>query len=121
MTAYRAWLDARGVGNRIVFARYDHAYDENQPSHLALARVSVNDLLALIDTNEAQIEDAGANLLSYTAPGDDHLVFDNDSFYTETLNGEALIDWVTRLVEGQPVDDVHCTDCSTAGCQASGI
>jgi hypothetical protein len=22
-----------------------------------------------------------------------------------------LVDWVTRLIEGEPVDDVHCTEC----------
>lgn len=95
----------------ITFARYDHAYDERQASDPVLAGVSVDDLLALVDANEAQIEDAGVNLHSFTAPGDDHVVFDNESFYSETVNGVALVDWVTKLLEGEPVDDVHCTDC----------
>lgn len=44
----------------------------------------------------------------------DHGVLQCGSFYTEEVNGEELVDWVTRLIEGGPVDDVHCTEC-TAG------
>ena len=54
------------------------------------------------------------NLLSYIAPGDDHGALQYDSFYTEEVNGEKLVDWVTRLIEGEPVDDVHCKKCTAA-------
>jgi hypothetical protein len=27
------------------------------------------------------------------------------------VGGEKLVDWVTRLIEGKPVDDVHCKQC----------
>jgi hypothetical protein len=27
------------------------------------------------------------------------------------VNGEKLVDWVRRLIEGKPVDDVHCQKC----------
>jgi hypothetical protein len=53
------------------------------------------------------------NLLSYIAPGDDHTALSSGRFYTETVGGETLMDWVTRLIEGQPVDDVHCAECTT--------
>ena len=52
------------------------------------------------------------NLLSYIAPGDEHTTLSDGTFYTEEVNGQPLVDWVTRLVEGEPVDDVHCTDCT---------
>ena len=53
------------------------------------------------------------NLLSYIAPGDAHTVLSDGTFYTETLNGVKLVDWVTSLIEGEQVNDVHCTDCTT--------
>jgi hypothetical protein len=97
----------------IVFARHDHAYDERQTIGAALVFDSpVQDLLALIDANETQIEAAGVNLLSYIAPGDEHTVLTDDPFYTETVNGERLVDWLTRLIAGEPVEDVHCTECT---------
>ncbi|HEU0042633.1 MAG TPA: hypothetical protein VFQ15_09805, partial [Jiangellaceae bacterium] len=70
-----------------------------------------SDLLARMDANEAQIEAAGVPLHSYTAPGEDHVILTDGPFYTEEVDGVAFVDWVTRLVAGEPVDDVHCTDC----------
>ena len=53
----------------IVFARHDYADDERQRSWYPIAGVPATDLLSLIDANEAQIEDAGVNLLSYVVAG----------------------------------------------------
>ena len=98
----------------IVFARHDYAYDEEQQGWYPIADIPATDLLSLIDANETQIEAAGVNLLSYVAPGDEHTALSDGTFYTEEVNGQPLVDWVTRLIEGEPVDDVHCIDC-TAG------
>jgi hypothetical protein len=95
----------------ITFARYDHAFDENQALHIEQAGVDAEDLVGMIDANEQQIEASGIDLHSYTAPGDDHVVFDNDSFYSEDVDGVALVDWATALVTGEPPDDVHCAAC----------
>jgi hypothetical protein len=97
----------------ITFARHDYAYDHVQQRFNGLLGIGSDDLLSLVDANEAQIEEAGVDLLSYIAPGDDHTALTEDEFYTEEVGGEALLDWVARLVAGEPVADVHCTDCST--------
>jgi hypothetical protein len=68
-------------------------------------------LLAVIDANEAAIEKAGVDLHSYTAPGDGHGIFEDDRFYELEVNGVKLVDWVSRLIAGKPVDDVHCKKC----------
>jgi hypothetical protein len=78
------------------------------------AGIPLDDLLPLIDANETQIEPAGVNLHSYVGPGDRHTVLTDRHFYTESLNGVSLLDWVTRLIDGEPVDDVHCTQCTAA-------
>jgi hypothetical protein len=96
----------------IVFARHDYAYDEGQALWYPILGLSMDDLLSLIDANEAQIEDAGVDLLSYIAPGDGHTALTEDELYTEEVGGVALVDWVARLVAGEPVTDVHCTECA---------
>jgi hypothetical protein len=98
----------------IVFARHDYAYDENQEYRGPLAGIPVRDLLLLIDANESRIEGAGVNLRSYIAPGDEHTVLTDGRFYREEVNGQSLVDRVTRLIAGEPVDDVHCTNCTAA-------
>jgi hypothetical protein len=96
---------------KIVFARHDHAYDEVQELFNSLAGIPAKDLPSLIKRNETQIENAGVNLLSYTAPGSSHTVVSDESFYTEQVNGQRFVDWATRLIERKPVNDVHCRQC----------
>ena len=92
----------------VTFARYDHTADEDQLAHLSLAGVEVSegDLVALLDASEAAIEGAGVELHSYRAPGTDHVALGNDRFYTDDVDGIALVDWVSAVVAGQPVEDV---------------
>jgi hypothetical protein len=97
-----------------VFARHDYAYDENQMSWYPYLDVPAGDLLERIDGNETRIEGAGVDLLSYVAPGDEHTVVGDAEFYTEEVDGQALVDWVTKLIEREPVDDVHCDECATS-------
>jgi hypothetical protein len=52
------------------------------------------------------------NLRSYVAPGAEHTALSDGPFYSEEVNGRRLVDWVTRLIAGKPVDDVHCKQCA---------
>ena len=94
-----------------MFARHDHASDDEQERFAELLGIPAKNLLSRIEANEVQIERAGVNLLSYVGPGEEHNVFSDGPFYTETVKGETLVDWVTRVIERKPVDDVHCQKC----------
>jgi Pectinacetylesterase len=102
--APRFWVQAGLHDPDIVLARFDFAYDRE-------AGEDQSDQLAVIDGNEAAIEDAGVVLHSYTAPGNGHGIFEWPTFYEVEVNGEKLVDWVTRLIEDEAVDDVHCRQC----------
>lgn len=96
----------------IVFARHDYAFDKTQVFFAQLAGIPADDLVSLIDKNEQQIEASGIDFFSYISPGDSHTVLSRPEFYTETQDGTSLLDWVTALVNGQPITDVHCTVCT---------
>jgi hypothetical protein len=95
----------------IVFARHDYAYDENQTSWYPYLGLPTGDLRERIDGNEGRIEGAGVDLRSYIAPGTEHTVLGDAELYTEEVDGQRLVDWVTRLIGDEPVDDVHCAEC----------
>ncbi len=95
----------------ITFARHDYAFDETQVFFAGLAGIAADDLVSLIDKNEAQIEAGGVELDSYISPGHDHTVLGKPEFYTEMVNGVLLVDWVGDLIAGKSIDDVHCEDC----------
>ncbi len=106
----RFWIQAGRHDPEIVFARFDYAYDANAAASVE-TMTGDDDLLALIDANEAAIEDAGVVQHSYTAPGDDHGILEYPKFYEVEVNGVKLVDWLTALVAGEPLDDVHCVEC----------
>jgi hypothetical protein len=107
----RFWVQAGLHDSDIVLARFDFAYDREAAEGVEQIGRDPSELLTVIDANEAWIEDAGLVLHSYTAPGDDHGIFEYEKFYEVEVNGEKLVDWVTRLIQGGPVDDVHCKEC----------
>jgi hypothetical protein len=107
----RFWIQAGLHDPEVVLARFDFAYDKSAAEGAEARGQDPSKLLAVIDANEAAIEDAGVVLHSYTAPGHDHGIFEWPKFYEIEVNGEKLVDWVTRLIEGKPVADVHCREC----------
>jgi Pectinacetylesterase len=108
---FRFWIQAGLHDPKIVLARFDYAYDREAAKGAKLLGLDPSKLLAAIDANEAAIEKAGVVLHSYTAPGNGHGIFEWPRFYEIEVNGEKLVDWVTRLIEGESIDDVHCQEC----------
>ncbi len=97
---------------QITFARHDYAYDAIQTLFSGLLGVPPTDLLTWIDQNETTVEAGDVTLWSYTAPGASHTVLSGDGFYSESVEGVLLVDWVTALINGEPIDDVRCTVCT---------
>jgi hypothetical protein len=95
----------------VTFARFDFAYDEAQVFYGEVVGVAAEELVQLIDRNEAQIEAEGIPLASYTAPGSEHTLLWRDLVYELEVEGVRLIDWITDLVSGRTPADVHCLDC----------
>jgi hypothetical protein len=110
----RFWIQAGLHDPEIVLARFDFAYDAEVAEDAESLGLDPSELLAVIDGNEAAIEAAGVVLHSYTAPGDDHGIFEWPRFYEVEVNGVTLVEWVDALLAGQPLDDVHCVDCEPA-------
>ncbi len=105
------WVQAGTHDPDIVMARFDFAYDATQSFFAGLVGVPADDLLSFIDANEATVEAAGVEQWSYTAPGSDHTLVRNDAFYEMEVEGVTLVDWVSALVAGEEIADVHCEVC----------
>ena len=97
---------------QIIFGRHDYAFDIVQTIFGSLIGFPTNNLVSVIDANETAIEQGGVDLRSYIAPGMSHTVLSKPDFYTETVEGVPLVDWVSDLIRRQPDLDVHCTDCT---------
>lgn len=95
----------------VTFARFDYAYDETQAFYGSLLGVPSEELLALIDQNEADTEAAGVDLVSYTAGGSSHTILGSDELYELEVEGVRFVDWLARLIRGDTPPDVHCLEC----------
>jgi hypothetical protein len=107
----RFWVQAGLHDPDLVLARFDYAYDSEAEDGAESLGLDPSKFLAVIDANEAAIEQAGVVLHSYTAPGHHHGILEWPAFYKVEVNGEKLVDWVRSLIAGKPVDDVHCEKC----------
>ena len=106
----RFWTQAARHSPNLVLARFDFAYDPHAAAEVT-PWTGGKTTLAGIDGNEAAVEAAGVPLHSYTAPGDDHGIFEFAKFYEIEVNGVRLVDWVRTLITGTPPADVHCVQC----------
>ena len=95
----------------VTFARFDFAFDDAQVFYGELVGVAADELVSLMDRNEAEIEAQGVPLASYTAPGSEHTVMWRDVVYEIEVGEVRLIDWIADIVAGDQVEDVRCTDC----------
>jgi pectinacetylesterase len=102
----RFWVQAGLHDPEITMARFDYDHDAVQASFIEATGTATADLAATMADNEAMIEAAGVVQYSYTAPGDEHTLVRTDDFYAMQIDDVALVDWVTDLVAGEPVDDV---------------
>lgn len=105
------WIVAGTHAPNVVMSRFDYAFDETQVGFAALAGAPADELVRFMDENEANIEAAGVNQFSFTAPGDSHTLIQTDEFYSMEVGGVRLVDWLAGVVAGEEVDDVHCTEC----------
>lgn len=113
------WVQAGTHNPDIVMSRFDFAYDATQAFFAGLVGIPAGDLMSFMDDNEAAIEAAGVDQLSFTAPGDDHTLVRHDDFYEMEVDGVRLADWVRAVINGDEVSDVHCEECEPSGSDAT--
>jgi hypothetical protein len=58
------------------------------------------------------IDEQAPNYLNWNAAGNFHCILPHDRFYTHETNGVRFVDWLDDMLNGEPVDDVACPDCS---------
>jgi pectinacetylesterase len=86
------------------FSQMNALTDSTQTFFYGLTRgntATADDWSAQMQASVAAIKGANANFAAYTAPGSQHCFINTPSFYTTSVNGVRLVDWVGGLVSGR--------------------
>ena len=106
ITFERLYVAGAQSAPRIRYAQYNNAADQTQRDFLDLLGVHDARLQDLLHQNFAEIRQGNPALRTYTAPGSQHTIVTSAAFYTLSVDGVAIRDWVAALLTGEAVDDV---------------
>lgn len=107
-----AYIAAAEHAPDIAFARFDYAHDMVLSRLAMLAGLPATDMLQQLKDGEARIERTGTEISTWIKAGSWHTILWGDDFYTETMNGVKFVDWLAAFLDGRPLADRHCTDCT---------
>jgi len=100
------------VDNSIRFGRFSDSNDETMRFFGALLGNDISlEYRDQVLASEQKVEDSGIELSGYMTGGDGHTILLSDRFFTLETEGVSFLDWFTAWIEGDNVEDVHCTDC----------
>lgn len=101
-------LSAAAVNSsaRITFAEINSADDSTQAFFLRATDRSSPSVSVLLARNFAELKHAVPRFRSYTWPGVAHTILPRGQFYTVSVDGIRLRDWVNSLLKGGTVVDV---------------
>lgn len=105
-TFERLYTAAARVAPRIHYAQVNMTEDATQLSFLALLGIKGTPLTTFLAADLDEIRSAVPWFRSYTAPGKAHTLLRSNAVYTTKVDGVPFKDWLTALVNGDPVEDV---------------
>jgi hypothetical protein len=86
------------------FSQFNTLADSTQLFFYALTlgpTATVEDWSARMQAAMATLRDTNPNFYAYTAPGTQHCIINSPAFYTTTVNGVRVVDWVDRMLSAQ--------------------
>ncbi len=99
----------------VTFAQYNSAEDNVQLAFLAMLGVHDVPFADLLAANLADIRRTNPALRTYTAPGPTHTILRRPEFYSLSVDGVAIRDWIADLLDGKRVADVGSSLLSVSG------
>jgi hypothetical protein len=58
-----------------------------------------------------EIQTAAPRFRAFLAAGEQHCILPKPNFYEAEAGGTKLTDWLSRMVNDQPLEDAYCPDC----------
>lgn len=98
----------------------NYADDAEQRTFMKLLGTPVDKLTKPLTCNMNEVRIDAPQFHSYIYPGDRHVILSTNAVYAIRCNGQSLVDWVTDLIDGTPIENRWC-DGTTATALASPV
>jgi hypothetical protein len=96
---------------QIQFSQFNHDHDRVQSLFYALMSGDTKGWRSRMLQNMDQTA-ALPNFHYFISSGANHCASQKEILYSESSDGTALVDWLTKIVHGEPVENVTCRECS---------
>lgn len=96
-----------GTLPNLKLAQVNYIDDQVQAIELKLLGVTEPNVPKLLNENLQEIISRVPSFRYYNIPGNGHTIFGGDEFYTTSVSGIPLSDWVRGLIQGQDVMSIE--------------
>ncbi len=92
-------------------AQYNTVYDATQHSYYgAMGGGDAAEWSSKMQANLAEISASAPGFRYYLAPDYKHCILPYPELYTVEVGGTKLVDWISSVVNDEPVEDISCND-----------
>lgn len=104
------FIHSAGNVRNLDLYQFNHAKDATQRFYHELINSGDIDIQEQIRKNHMKIGEQVPTFRYFTVGGYEHVVLTRDTFYYYMTKGQSLKDWVTAIVQGEPVSSLDCRD-----------
>jgi hypothetical protein len=95
------------------FAEFVSAYDPYQSITYQIMGGVFDDWHDKMEAHIQNVSKNAPNFRYFVVGGGAHMILETQTFYGHQVDGTRFVDWLTDLVNGIDVVNMHCTDCET--------
>jgi hypothetical protein len=96
-----------------VYSQFNTVLDSNQTFYyVAMGGVDNKAWSAKMKASIKEIQTAAPNFRAFLAAGEQHCILPKANFFEAEAGGTKLTDWLSKMVNDQPIDNAYCPDCA---------
>ena len=96
-----------------VYSQYNTVLDSNQTFYYrAMGGTDAAEWSAKMKASIKEIQAAAPKFRAFLAPGEQHCILPKMNFFQSEAGGTKLTDWLSKMVNDQPIDNAYCPDCA---------
>lgn len=95
-----------------IYSQYNTLLDSNQTFYyVAMGGTNAQAWSAQMKASIKEIQSTAPRFRTFLAAGEQHCILPKTNFYEAEAGGTKLTDWLSKMVNDQPLEDAYCPEC----------